>query len=854
MKTATPHADHFVNGKRFKTGAVPVLVILILFSAMVASAFSGGTSAREINIFDSPTAEATESTTWWRALNYGGAVVSSPPLSSSIVQIGFYPLNLPPNFTAGVANPATQPMFIQTQNVGGGGEAVTGSGQVVFIQMSSSSPTGRFDNNPSGAFSGSTLTLTVTQTRELSQNFFYRDPTPGTVVLTATVTSIGNTGLSFGETCTLTRSVLAVGGGKLSFGTPPTNTNRNAPIAPSVTVRVEDAAGNLNTTSTRNVSVALGSNPGGTLSGTTTVAAVGGIATFSNLRIDTAGNGYTLVASSALPTPALTAATSAPFNVNRLDQTIDFGKLENKTYGDADFDVHATSSSVSPVSFGSQTPDVCSIAASTVHIVSAGDCTIRATQAGDSQNNAAPDVDQTFSVNKAIATIVVTPYDVVYDGQPHSALVVSINGVNGEVDDAVGTVDLSGTTHANAGSYSADQWTFLGGQNYEDASGTVANNISRAIVTATAGGGSATFDGASKAPSVCVISGPGFVGDLTCVNDPGNVGPGAAIYSVSAAVNGTGMNNFDIAVVDGTYTIHKAPTVTTVAFEAGPYVYRGSAFIANARVTGPDGLDLPNVPVNYSGDCLNVTVPNGCVATAVYSESANHLESNGVASISIMKKPLTVAASSHNVFFGEPVPNVSPILSGFVFGETAAVIDVLPTCSTTYSMGSPVGTYLTSCADGSDNNYSFAMPYAAGTVIVSPACSAFNGFLSPVGGSNAYPNTSGPGGSFLNPLRTFKLNSTIPFKFTATCFGSPLVSGVQTLSAQKYSNGVPSGEEAIVYAVDSATTGNQFRYTNGQWQFNFKTNVLGDAAQGTWLFEATLVDGSKYNVWLAIRN
>ena len=53
--------------------------------------------------------------------------------------------------------------------------------------------------------------------------------------------------------------------------------------------------------------MAIGTNPGGgTLSGTTTVAAVAGVATFSNLSIDKVGNGYTLTASAA----GLTGATS----------------------------------------------------------------------------------------------------------------------------------------------------------------------------------------------------------------------------------------------------------------------------------------------------------------------------------------------------------------------------------------------------------------------------------------------------------------------------------------------------------------------------------------------------------------
>src|SRR5947207_15549530 len=59
-------------------------------------------------------------------------------------------------------------------------------------------------------------------------------------------------------------------------------------------------------------SVGLGANPGGgTLAGTTSVNAVSGVATFSTLSINNAGNGYTLTASAS----GLTGATSASFNI-----------------------------------------------------------------------------------------------------------------------------------------------------------------------------------------------------------------------------------------------------------------------------------------------------------------------------------------------------------------------------------------------------------------------------------------------------------------------------------------------------------------------------------------------------------
>ena len=56
-----------------------------------------------------------------------------------------------------------------------------------------------------------------------------------------------------------------------------------------MTVAVEDSSGNVVTSDTSIVTVAIGSNPGnGTLSGTLTVA-VSGVATFTSLSINKSG-------------------------------------------------------------------------------------------------------------------------------------------------------------------------------------------------------------------------------------------------------------------------------------------------------------------------------------------------------------------------------------------------------------------------------------------------------------------------------------------------------------------------------------------------------------------------------------
>ncbi len=99
---------------------------------------------------------------------------------------------------------------------------------------------------------------------------------------------------------------------KLAFTMQPSNVAAGAPITPAAQVSVEDTQGNVVTTATNAVAIAIGTSPpGGTLAGTTTVDAVNGVATFSNLSINKAGTGYMLAASAT----GLTGATSNAFNV-----------------------------------------------------------------------------------------------------------------------------------------------------------------------------------------------------------------------------------------------------------------------------------------------------------------------------------------------------------------------------------------------------------------------------------------------------------------------------------------------------------------------------------------------------------
>jgi hypothetical protein len=106
-------------------------------------------------------------------------------------------------------------------------------------------------------------------------------------------------------------AITAAPAARLDFAAQPTTTTAGATMA-AFTVRALDEFGNLSSTFNGPVTVAISVNPGGgALSGTTTVNAVAGVATFTTLSIDRAETGYRLVATS----PGLTPDQSNAFSI-----------------------------------------------------------------------------------------------------------------------------------------------------------------------------------------------------------------------------------------------------------------------------------------------------------------------------------------------------------------------------------------------------------------------------------------------------------------------------------------------------------------------------------------------------------
>lgn len=159
-------------------------------------------------------------------------------------------------------------------------------------------------NNPGGATLGGTTTVTTSNGVATFSNITFDKLGTGYTLVASRTSLTAATSSAF--------NVTAGAASRLAFIVQPGNTSAGTAFNPDVQVAVTDVGGNTVTTATTSITVRLGNNPGGgTLSGTTVISAVNGVATFPGLSLNRTGTGYTLAASAT----GLTASTSTAFNV-----------------------------------------------------------------------------------------------------------------------------------------------------------------------------------------------------------------------------------------------------------------------------------------------------------------------------------------------------------------------------------------------------------------------------------------------------------------------------------------------------------------------------------------------------------
>ncbi|MEQ6120781.1 T9SS type A sorting domain-containing protein [Reichenbachiella sp. MALMAid0571] len=165
-----------------------------------------------------------------------------------------------------------------------------------------------------------------------------------------------------------------------------------------------------------------------------------------------------------------TASAIVTVEEDKLDQTITFNALEDKNFGDPDFDLVATASSSLAVSF-EVVSGLATVTGNTLKINGTGSITIRATQSGDADYFAAPDVEQTFNVLKGDQTITINQIPTKITSDIDFDVVASVNSGLELTYSITGPATLSGTTITLDGTVGTVTVTVsqAGNENYNEA-------------------------------------------------------------------------------------------------------------------------------------------------------------------------------------------------------------------------------------------------------------------------------------------------------------------------------------------------------------------------------------------------
>jgi|GEM_PF-2948394 len=406
------------------------------------------------------------------------------------------------------------------------------------------------------------------------------------------------------------------------------------------------------------------------------------------------------------------------------DQTITFAALAGKTYGDSDFGVSATASSSLPVTFTAT--GNCSVTGSTVHITGAGSCTVTAHQVGNAFYNAAPDVSRTFSIAKADAVCSVIGYSDTYDGNAHGAT-GSCTGVAG--DGTLGGLDL-GDSFTNVPGGTA-HWVFTGGDNYNNQSGNVAIEITKANADVSVTEYSVIYDGDAHTAtgSATGVKGEALSGlDLTHTTHT-NAGDYSTDYWAFTDVTGNYNDVGHTIIEDQIAKTDPIISVTPYSVDYDSHFHTATGSATGVKGETLSGLDLSATTHKSAGDYL--TDP-----WSFTDVTGNYNDKNDTVHDQIGKVTLTVTADNQTKQYSDPSDSLTFQYSGFVPGENSSNLTTEPSCTTTRTTGSAAGTYPITCSGGGADNYSFSYVNGTFTVTKENTAITYNGSI--------FASTAGP--------------------------------------------------------------------------------------------------------------
>ena len=293
----------------------------------------------EVQIAGLPTGTAA-AVTVSNGAGFAQHVTASAVLSG--LEAGSYTVAAEPVTVAGVPGTFQPSQSTQTVTVAQGSQTI--------VQVAYNPPTtGSLSVGITGLPDGLAADVTVTgaefpQGRHVTASEVLAPLAPGNYVVTAArVTDLSTAqpydpdpprrqvGVKAGQGADAPVTYAPAAAAKLVFLQQPSDVVSGAPIAPAVTVQVQDGQGQLAPGYSDAITLSLGGGtPGAKLGGTVSATPVAGVATFADLTVDLAGSGYQLTAASgrlAVARSTTFRVTSGPVSGDRSRVEVSAGTL-----------------------------------------------------------------------------------------------------------------------------------------------------------------------------------------------------------------------------------------------------------------------------------------------------------------------------------------------------------------------------------------------------------------------------------------------------------------------------------------------------------------------------------------------
>jgi len=396
---------------------------------------------------------------------------------------------------------------------------------------------------------------------------------------------------------------------------------------------------------------------------------------------------------------SLTQPTGVTVNITKANQTITFGALATKNFGDANFNLSAAASSGLTVSYSSSNTGVATVSGNTVTLGSSGTTTITASQAGDSNYNAATSVPQTLTVNAVAPGAPTLGAITAGDGQLSVAFTAPVSSGGASITDY--QVSFNGGSYTSVGQTmspliisglsNGTEYTVLikavnsAGAGAASGSGTgtpVAASVPTIVASTTVNGALSTTYGTDSSTATFTVSGSALNGDLTVTPPAGfqvstssnsNFGSTAtltqssgtvasttvyvrlaattavATYSGNIVVSGGGATSQNVATISSTVSA-KSLTITSIGIANKVYDRTTTATITGTATYG--GLQ--------NGESFSVTgTPSASFATATVG----------------LAKPVTVTGySAPNSNYTLTQPTLAADISAVALTVTGATV------------------------------------------------------------------------------------------------------------------------------------------------------------------------------------